>query len=92
MKQEIIDNAARQVASLKETLEARVILDNRINNLVNVNTGEDTGVAVVLHLSSRFTYDDSLLNSWKVMFGASEFVIKCVLGQLWVHFIIRPEK
>lgn len=90
MEEDIIKKAVGHLTSIKETLNDGVILDYRINNLVNVHTGEDTGIVVALRLSPKFTYEDSLLNEWKVTFEASECVIKCESRQLWVHFKIRP--
>ena len=90
MNEKTINHAYSVICTLKE--QYGVIKDYEIPPLVNMQTGEDVGFAVILELVNVYEYTGSFLKEWKEKFCADEFMISIVHNQLVVKFTIHYEK
>ena len=54
--------------------------------LCNMETGQDTGFAIVITLNTKHGHTDTVLNDWKTRLEADEYVINVKRGQLQVKF------
>lgn len=90
MNEKTIKHAYSVICTLKE--QYGVIKDHEIPPLVNLQTGEDVGFAVILKLVNTYEYTDSFLNEWKEKFCADEILISIRHNQLIVKFTIHYDK
>lgn len=83
------EEAQEIVKSLQGIYAKGVIKDCEIPPLVNIETGKDTGFAVIIHLAPKYEYTNDLLNEWKEKLSADEYTITVKKNQLQVKFIVR---
>ena len=83
------EEAQEIVKSLQEIYANGVIKDWEIPPLVNIETGKDTGFAVIIHLAPKYEYTNDLLNEWKEKLSADEYTITVKKNQLQVKYIVR---
>lgn len=87
-KEELIDKMASAIRKMKEETNRGVIRDHMINSVVNWKTGKNVGQAAVLTCSTKFEYDEDVLNRWKKELGADEFRIQVKRSNLFITFIV----
>ena len=83
------EEAQEIVKSLQGIYAKGVIKDWEIPPLVNVETGKDTGFAVIIRIAPKYEYTNDLLNEWKEMLSADEYTITVKKNQLQIKFIVR---
>lgn len=83
------EEAQEIVKSLQGTYAKGVIKDWEIPPLVNIETGKDTGFAVIIRIAPKYEYTNDLLNEWKEKLSADEYTITVKKNQLQVKFIVR---
>ena len=84
-----INYATNVVKEIKEEVNEGVIKDCMIPTLCNIKTGETTGFAVVLTLSTKYDYTNTILDAWKERLCADEYLITSARNQLKVRFNVR---
>ena len=83
------EHAAEVLKQIKTELNEDVIKDYEMPTLCNMDTGQDTGFAVVITLNTKYGYTDAVLNDWKTRLEADEYVINVKRSQLRVKFNVR---
>ena len=81
-----IEHAAEVLKQIKSEVKEDVIKDYHMPTLCNMETGQDTGFAIVITLNTKYGYTDTVLNDWKTRLEAGEYVINVKRGQLQVKF------
>ena len=81
-----IEHAAEVLKQIKSEVKEDVIKDYHMPTLCNMETGQDTGYAIVITLNTKYGYTDTVLNDWKTRLEADEYVINVKHGQLQVKF------
>ena len=81
-----IEHAAEVLKQIKSEANEDVIKDYHMPTLCNMETGQDTGFAIVITLNTKYGYTDTVLNDWKTRLEADESVINVKRGQLQVKF------
>lgn len=84
-----IEHAASVVKEIKAEVNEGVIKDCIMPMLCNMETGETTGFAVVLTLSTKYDYTNTLLDEWKERLCADDYLITSFRNQLKVKFNVR---
>ena len=84
-----IDHAAEVLKQIKSEVNEDVIKDYHMPSLCNMETGQDTGFAIVITLNTKYGYTDTVLNDWKTRLEADEYVINFKGRQLQVKFNVR---
>lgn len=84
-----IENAVKAIDEIKAQYKVEVIKDYEIPPLVNMKTGQTTGHGITLQLSTKYDYDENLLNEWKEKLQADEWMLRVRRSQLWVTFRVR---
>lgn len=87
-----IEHAAEAVKSIKEMYKVNVILEHNMPTIVNMKTGETTGFAVVIRLSTRYSYGEEMLTKWKQMIGADDWNFGAKGNQLHVKFLVHVKE
>ena len=82
-----IEHAAEVLKQIKSEVKENVIKDYHMPTLCNMETGQDTGYAIVITLNTKYGYTDTVLNDWKTRLEADEYVIYVKRGQLQVKFM-----
>ena len=82
-------HASDVLKSIAEELKPGVIMEIEIPDVVNFSTGEPTGFAVIVRLSTRYHYPLSILEDWKKRLQADACTIKVVRNQLRLTFSIH---
>ena len=82
-----IEHAAEVLKQIKSEVKEDVIKDYHMPTLCNMETGQDTGFAIVITLDTKYGYTDTVLNDWKTRLEADEYVIYVKRGQLQVKFM-----
>ena len=86
MKKKTIEHAASVVKEIKAEVNEGVIKDCMIPTLCNMETGKTTGFAVVLTLSTKYDYTNTILDGWKERLCAEDYIITVRHNQLKVRF------
>lgn len=84
-----IDNAANAIKNIQAEYSDRVIKGWEMPTLIDTNTLEDIGFAVIVYLASKCQYTDKLLEDWKNKLCADEYSISAKRNQLQVKYTIR---
>lgn len=87
-----VQNANKVISALKRKYIKDVIKDYEIAPLVNINTGENIGFAVIIQLANKYEYGDVELNDWKEQFGAYMYTITSQCDGLTVKFRVRFDR
>ena len=80
------EEAVRVVKDIMAEVNNGVIKDFRIPALCNAKTCKETGFAVVLTLSARYDYPNTVLDNWKDRMDADDYIIQVLRNQLIVRF------
>ena len=81
-----LEHAAEVLKQIKSEVKEDVIKDYHMPTLCNMETGQDTGFAIVITLNTKYGYTDTVLNDWKTRLEADKYVINVKRGQLQVKF------
>lgn len=84
-----VEHAYQVICELKEKYADGVIKGHEIPPLVNIETGEDTGFAVIIYLANKYEYADDILNEWKELLHADEYTVTAKRNQLAVKFKVH---
>ena len=82
-----IEHAAEVLKQIKSEVKEDVIKDYHMPTLCNMETGQDTGFAIVITLNTKYGYTETILTDWKTRLEADEYVIYVKRGQLQVKFM-----
>lgn len=81
-----IKQAASVLREIKAEVKEGVIKSSEIPSLCNIDTGQETGFAVILTLSTKFDYDNARLENWRRRLDADDYWISVSRNQLKVRF------
>lgn len=85
-------NAAAVIKEITGQVNKGVIKDFEIAPMVNIHTGKDTGIAVILQLGKNFDFPSDVLDEWKERLHAYVYVIDARHNQLHVTFKIKVKE
>lgn len=88
-KNELLQDVCAGFEKIKSEVLDDVIKFYEIPPLVNTKTGQNTGFAVVLQLSCRYTYNEHTLKVWKHLLKADEWSVSVNCNRLFVTFKVR---
>lgn len=86
MSKKTIEHAAGVLKEIKAEVNAGVIKDSNISKLCNMDTARETGIAVVLTLSTKYDYPSTILDKWRTRLEAKDYVISVMRNQLKITF------
>lgn len=86
MSKKTIEHAAGVLKELKAEVNNGVIKGHEIPVLCNMETGRETGFAVVLTLSTKYDYPSTILDKWRKRLEAEDYVISVSRNQLRITF------
>ena len=92
MSKKTIEHAAGVLKEIKAEVNAGVIKDSHISKLCNMDTARETGIAVVLTLSTKYDYPSSILEKWRTRLEAEDYVISVSRNQLRITFNVMYSK
>ena len=92
MSKKTIEHAASVLRGIKEEVNIGVIKDFEIQVLCNMETGRETGIAVILTLSTKYDYPSSILEKWRKRLEAEDYVISVSRNQLRITFNVMYRK
>lgn len=92
MSKKTIEHAAGVLKEIKAEVNAGVIKDSHISKLCNMDTARETGIAVVLTLSTKYDYPSSILEKWRTRLEAEDYVISVIRNQLRITFNVMYSK
>ena len=76
MKKKTIEFAANVLKEIKAEVNVGVIKDYHISKLCNIETSRETGLAVVLTLSTKYDYPSSILEKWRTRLEAEDDALR----------------
>lgn len=85
-KKKTTEQAAKALKEIMAELNDGVIKDYEMPTLCNMETGKETGFAVILTLSTKFDYTDVILAQWREKLKADDYMISVRRNQLKVRF------
>lgn len=86
MSKKTIEHAAGVLKEIKAEVNAGVIKDSHISKLCNMDTARETGLAVVLTLSTKYDYPSKILEKWRKRLEAEDYEISVSRNQLKITF------
>lgn len=86
MSKKTIEHAASVLKEFKAEVNAGVIKDYEMPVLCNMETGRETGFAVVLTLSTKYDYPSTIMEKWRKRLEAEDYVISVSRNQLRITF------
>ena len=86
MKKKTIEFAANVLKEIKAEVNVGVIKDSHISKLCNMDTARETGLAVVLTLSTKYDYPSTILEKWRKRLEAEDYEISVSRNQLKITF------
>lgn len=86
MSKKTIEHATGVLKELKAEVNNGVIKGHEIPVLCNMETGRETGFAVVLTLSTKYDYPSTILEKWRKRLEADDYVISVNRNQLRITF------
>lgn len=92
MSRKTTEHAAEVVKALKAKCNEGVIKDYEMPSLCNMETGKTTGFAVILTLGTKFDYTNHILDKWRDLFDAEDYMISVSRNQLHVRFNVMFDK
>lgn len=92
MSKKTIEHAAGVLKEIQAEVNAGVIKDFHISKLCNMDTARETGMAVVLTLSTKYDYPSSILEKWRTRLEAEDYVISVIRNQLRITFNVMYSK
>ena len=88
MSKKTIEHAANVLKEIKAEFNAGAIKDSEFSKLYKIGTERETGLAVVLTLSTKYVYPSTILDKWRKRLEAEEYVISVSRNQLRIMFIV----
>ena len=88
MSKKTIEHAASVLKEIQAEFNAGEIKDSKISKLYKMETARETGLAVVLTLSTEYVYPSTILDKWRKRLEAEEYVISVSRNQLRIMFIV----
>lgn len=92
MNNKTTEHAFEMLQAIKAKVNNDVIKDYEMPSLCNIDTGKETGFAVILTLSTKYDYTNRVLDEWKQKFEAEDYYIKVRRNQLQVRFNVMFDK
>lgn len=92
MNNKTTEHAFEMLQAIKAKVNNDVIKDYEMPSLCNIDTGKETGFAVILTLSTKYDYTNRVLDEWKQKFEAEDYYIKVCRNQLHVRFNVMFDK
>lgn len=89
MANKTTEQAYKVLKEIETEVNDGVIKECQIPTLCNMNTLEETGFAVVLTLSTKFDYRNTMLDNWKERLSADDYMISVRRNQMQVRFNVR---
>ena len=86
MKKKTIEHAVGVLREIKAEVNSGVIKNHEIPVLCNMETGRETGFAVVLTLSTKYDYPSTIMEKWRKRLEAENYVISVMRNQLRITF------
>ena len=86
MSKKTLENAVKVLKEIKAEINAGVIKDSHFSKLCNFETARETGLAVVLTLSTKYDYPNTILEKWRKRLDAEDYVISVSRNQLRITF------
>ena len=86
MSKKKIENAVKVLEEIKAEVNAGVIKDSKISKLRNMETARETGLAVVLNLSTKHDYPSTIIDKWRKRLDAEDYVISVIRKTLRITF------
>lgn len=81
-----IKQAVSVLREIKAEVKEGVIKSSEMPSLCNIDTGKETGFAVILTLSTKFDYKRAMLEDWRRRLDADDYMISVSRNQLKVRF------
>ena len=89
-KKKTTEQAYKTLQEIKEGLSVSdAIKDHEMPTLFNYDTGKTTGFAVILTLSTKYDYTNTVLEDWRKRLEAEDYQISVRRNQLKVRFDVR---
>lgn len=92
MSKKTIEHAASVLKEIMAGLKPDVIKGYKIPTLCNMETGRETGFAVILTLGTKFDYTSTVLDGWRKRLEADDYMISVKRNQLRVRFNVMYGK
>lgn len=89
MKIKSVDYARNVFKNIEKELKPGAIVHVFTPNLININTGKIIGYAVIVELSKKYDYDNTLFEQWKQRIQADECFLYVNHGHLFVKYNVR---
>lgn len=89
MAKKSTEQAHKVIKELVTELNDGVIKECEMPTLCNVETLKETGFAVILTLSTKFDYRNTMLDNWKDRLSADDYIISVRRNQMKVKFNVR---
>lgn len=86
MSKKTLEKAVKVLKEIKTEVNAGVIKDSKISKLCNMETARETGLAVVLNLSTKYDYPSTIMDKWRKRLDAEDYVISVSRNQLRITF------
>lgn len=86
MSKKTIEHASGVLKEIKAEVKAGVINGSHISKLCNMETARETGIAVILTLSTKYDYHSTILEKWRKRLDAEDYVISVSRNQLRIQF------
>lgn len=88
MSKKTKEHAASVLKEIKAEVKDDVIKYYEILKLCNVETARETGLAVILTLSTKYVYTSLVLEYWRTRLDADDYLIRVNRNRLQVRFNI----
>lgn len=89
MAKKTTEQAYKVLNEIETEVNDGVIKDREIASLCSLETCKVTGYAVILTLSTKFDYRNTLLDNWKKRLRADDYKISVRRNQMRVRFNVR---
>lgn len=82
------EHAVKVMKEIVAGVRPDVIKNYEMPTLCNMQTGKETGFAVILTLSTRYDYASKNLEDWRKRLDADDYIISVCRNRLQVRFDI----
>ena len=89
MAKKSTEQAHKVLKEIEAEVNKGVIKECEMPTLCNAETGMETGFAVILTLSTKFDYRNTMLDNWKVRLSADDYMIRVRRNQMQVRYNVR---
>lgn len=88
MSKKTKEHAVKVMKEIVAGVRPDVIKNYEMPMMCNVQTGKETGFAVILTLSTRYDYTSENLEDWRKRLDAADYIISVNRNRLQVRFNI----